>query len=131
MITGMRNKPIIIKCEQCGKETEHWPCRIKKNKHNFCSQKCFNLFTQGPNHYRWKNGIKYHDGYIMIKMPNHPNAKKSGYIMLHRLIMSEHLGRPLKKNEDVHHINGDITDNRIKNLKLFTHGQHTTFHNRN
>jgi len=128
MITIM-SKPVLIKCDYCKKEHLHWVCRVKKYKHSFCSTKCCNLFKRGPNHYRWKKGIKIHDGYIMIKMPNHPNAKKSGYIMLHRLIMSEHLKRTLKKNEIVHHKNKNITDNRLKNLRLMTNGQHSTYHN--
>jgi len=68
--------------------------------------------------------IKDRLGYIQIWMPKHPNAKLAGYIHEHRLVMSEHLGRPLSSKEFVHHRNGIKDDNRIENLELLTHKVH-------
>jgi hypothetical protein len=58
-------------------------------------------------------------GYVQSYAPEHPNARKSKRVPKHRLVMSEFLGRPLKANENVHHINGNKSDNNLDNLELW------------
>jgi hypothetical protein len=75
---------------------------------------------EGENHRDWKGGrLLAADGYILLYMPEHPDARKSGYILEHRYVMEQAIGRRLTEIEVVHHINGDTQDNRIENLELF------------
>jgi hypothetical protein len=71
-----------------------------------------------------ENGIikKEFHRYIFIKVGLQ-------WIPEHRLNMEEKLGRELDKNEVIHHINSDRTDNEIDNLMLFKNQkEHASFH---
>ena len=91
--------------------------------------KAFIKKCSGSNHPSWKGGRRKSGKYIMILQHSHPFCDVSGYIMEHRLVMEKHLGRYLQKEELVHHIDGNPTNNDIKNLKLFiSWSSHMKFH---
>jgi hypothetical protein len=91
-------------------------------------------YTKGDNagasNPRWNGGVRITQGYRTISHPSHPNASKDGYVREHVYMMSQHLGRPIAKNEIVHHINEDRLDNRLENLQVMTRSEHHSLHHR-
>lgn len=69
------------------------------------------------------------DGYIQVYIPEHPFSNSEGYVMEHRIVMEQKIGRLLKPEEEVHHINHKRNDNRPENLHLFASKKdHMKFH---
>jgi len=84
-------------------------------------------FGQRSNGFR--TGRSFDSGYVLVLVPpDHPIRTSRGYVLEHRLVMSESLGRPLSPHELVHHINGIKTDNRLKNLELTNRADHPRKH---
>ena len=121
-VVVQRKRSIIIKfnCLNCGKEKNFIISQLNKypTRGKFCSMEC-----------------------VYINQRNNPSMHRSinkkGYIVLsiagkvvreHRLIMENHIGRKLKRNEHVHHINGVKDDNRLENLKLMNNIEHHKLH---
>jgi hypothetical protein len=69
----------------------------------------------------WRGGrIVTDEGYIKVRIGDDDCRR---YILEHRLVMAEHLGRELLPTENVHHLNGVKDDNRIENLELWSKAQ--------
>lgn len=81
------------------------------------------------NNPNWKGGrIINPRGYSMIRVPDHPK-QNNGYVFEHRLIMEKHLGRYLESNEIIHHVDGNIINNKLENLEVMSQSEHMKLHN--
>lgn len=107
-------------CDCCGRKFATFNKGYTKNCSRECSNKSQSSRQFGADNPNYKNGRKITDqGYVQILIgKNNPMAGRGGYVLEHRYVMSEHLGRPLKRHEIIHHINGNRQDNRIQNLEL-------------
>lgn len=75
-----------------------------------------------------KIGKDITNGYLYLYDPNHPMSDKSGKVYIHRLVMSEKLGRLLNSDEIVHHIDENKENNDPENLELTNKSKHAFEH---
>lgn len=82
--------------------------------------------TSGHLNAAWRGGRMFDkDGYVLLWMPEHPEANRHGQVREHRIVMEKMLGRPLTREEVVDHRNDIRDDNRPENLRLFaTNAEH-------
>lgn len=118
-----RKKRIKIVCRTCKKVL--YIKKSRANKVKYCSTAClaedYKIRLKGRNNPNWRNESwkKKKRNYRYIHLPDHPYANTRGKVLLHRHVMEIKIKRFLFAREVVHHINGDIQDNRPENLKLF------------
>jgi ribosomal protein S27AE len=116
----------IIKCPHCGvdfmrthkqvnvviKRSGEWQCKK-------CTLLKRNLSGASP---IGATRVHNSNGYVLEK-------KEWGWVRQHVFLMEQHLGRKILPSEAVHHINFIKSDNRIENLAVMNHGDHTRLHN--
>ena len=77
----------------------------------------------------WEIKKIIHKGdYEYALVPDHPNATKNGYVLLHRVIMENYIGRLLTPDEVVHHKDHNKKNNDISNLELLSLREHVKLH---
>lgn len=128
----------LVSCIICGKERWIRISRIRDHKFkNMCS-KCMRDYQYGEHHPRWKGHRKSSNNYNMILVypdsPYYCMAKPSTtihaggrYVLEHRLVMAQHIQRPLLESEHIHHLNGNKIDNHLDNLQLISPHDHAVY----
>lgn len=99
-------------------------------------------FGKKPHNYkggRYKMG----DGYVLVHVPDHPFGGVKHRVMEHRLVLEAHLREHdpesrylvevdgvtyLRREIEVHHMNGVKDDNRLENLQPMTKSEHAKHH---
>jgi len=133
-----RKEVELKKCLYCGKEIPRsiFPSgkredRKTYSKKKFCSPKCASDYRSGPRASNWSGGKRIDkNGYIYILVgKEHHLSDPYGYALEHRVIAEEVIGRKLRKDEVVHHADGDRHNNKPENLIVMSKSNHRALHN--
>jgi hypothetical protein len=115
-------------CEGCG--TAFSVLRRVSAVRRFCTQPCAMRClsgsidrARGPRNNRYNGGLSTGaEGRGLIV------CRDGSLMFFYRGVMAAELGRLLRSDEIVHHINGDPTDDRLENLEVMTRAAHARLH---
>lgn len=132
------NRRTNVTCDLCGKGMYRRRSTLAMNAGKYCSRACRNRahplpdgrnfpVMVGPENPAWKGGVTYFKkkgNYKNIRYRRAPEwarpmARADGYIMEHRLVMAQRVGRLLNRSEVVHHRDHDPANNHPANLELW------------
>lgn len=140
-------KRCLVRCDRCAAEgwREDYYAIKRRTEHicRSCSSKRTGSLNLGrPSPLKGKKrkrdceyivGSTYlnSSGYLEEYVGRHAYPdRKGGYYLQHRKIVEAHLGRRLGKDEKIHHINGNKSDNRLENLLVCqSMSEHKHVHN--
>lgn len=110
---------MIASCEVCGVNVKFPPSRPRR----FCGIACRNLAFTGAGNPRYRGGLfQRSDGrWVVI-------CRDGSSYLYYRAVAAVTLGRELRADEVVHHINGDCSDDRPENLAVTTQSEHIFEH---
>lgn len=119
-------KSVTITCPRCGKSsTEERACKyvetvLELTGFNVICRYCTGKLGQEGHRRNGHVPKTYYINNKGYKVLLHNNGQTRG--LEHRIVMEELLGRSLKNDESVHHLNGMRLDNRAENLELWNGG---------
>lgn len=117
--------PVRKVCARCGLEMVLKPSQSARL---YCSRACDTAAKTKRPTGRFHNGrpvLRNFQGYLTVYEPSHPSCNGRHRVLEHRLVMERIVGRILRRDEQVDHINGDKEDNRPENLQVLSPAEHT------
>jgi len=114
---------MILTCDNCGSNFNRLGKGRKNSRYRVCSIECrAQMFHKRSRDIYPSSSQK--NGYLTVLNENGVLERE------HRLIMKDLLGRKLRSNEVVHHIDGNITNNDPNNLEVMTRADHISLHHK-
>lgn len=149
MVREAWNKSEALVCPVCSTEFHRSPSKRRGDRPPTCSRQCRGKLyadvlaaqaplgakgwtigpprNKGADNPAWKGGVTLkrpkgnYKGVRYVRCPPEflPMARKDGYIMEHRLVMAQWVGRMLTRQECVNHIDRNPSNNQRSNLELY------------
>ena len=152
--TRKKHPAVDVICAWCGSTFKRCPSQVKKC--NYCSRSCYakaQSKTHNPDGYKTVTDYSSQSANMKrinaelnpTRMTNETRAKlrqahlgkgdRKTYQKIHgrhvhRVVAEQNIGRPLRSDEIVHHIDGDIHNNHPDNLQVVTRKEHIEIHRR-
>ena len=116
----MSRDDVYAKCDMCGDTYKICKSHFGRTKTHFCSKECF---------YKYKRTQEERDRVSALGIGKqkykHRNRQSE-----HRYIVEQKIGRKLKSDEIVHHIDGNKRNNDPSNLTIMSRAEHAKLHAR-
>lgn len=106
-------------CPGCGEE---FTPPTKHPHQRFCSLLCSR--PRGPANNRFNGGLCFNRALQRWVI----HCRDGSLMYYYRAVMAAEIGRLLRPDEIVHHVNGDPTDDRLENLQILTRAEHVALH---